>query len=220
MKKQLSVLLCACLLLCLGAVAASAAETAPPEAIYILAAPPPKRAIKFMGQMIENPGPEIMDQATDPTSVASFGHPFAVNRWGRYFPVLLEGRIVWTYYQYRSEWWQWDYSYMTSPGMLVEELNNLAGETTADAPALIYQDENNDLVFQTQYSTQTIWQGRPRDRVVPVPRIYADELAAQRAADPKKASVNMLEPIEIPPWTFFERVINAVYHFLFIGLWR
>ena len=210
MKKQLSVLLCLCLLAAFGAASAGAAETTRPE-IYILTAPVPAKAIQFARRLTANLPQEIKDQAAGPSSVISLGAPFALENEPPcatlyYFPVLLEGRIVYTYRVYKSGW---SWGYAGSVG-LADELSKLAGETTAEAPALIYLDENRDIVLQTQDSARIIAGNPEKEHAVPAPRAYADELAARRSADPQKASMNIMEPLPPREPAFFDRAVQFI----------
>jgi hypothetical protein len=198
-KRLLAILLGICLLLVGGFVSASAEgqqESAP--SLWVMNVPTtPNTAIAHAYWLI-NSKFAWEDANMDPNKAVVLGTPFGVaTAEGQllYFPVLQDGKVALTYQLYRNKpWQQW-----SSVGgvTLVEEINAFTGDTSEQKPMLIYLDENEDIVLQSEHRKQTVQIDPTKQCIIPVDKSYDERLHAYGVTDTGAVSVNILAPAKL-----------------------
>ena len=119
-----------------------------------------------------------------------------------YFPILQDGKVCLTYLLYRSgPLGRWG---SVGGATLVEELNAFIGDTSPAKPLVIYLDENEDVVLQSEHIKKTVEIDPTKDRVPTSDKPY-EELLPDPDVPTGQVSVNVMEPARlvwrIPLWS-------------------
>jgi hypothetical protein len=200
-RRLIALILSICLLLGCGIVAnASSGRQAQNPSLYILSEPVPNEAVALAQQLFDAGAGYLVGELTSEIATVSLGTPFVMDnsQYGAavlyYFPVFQSGQIIQTYRLFQDDEGEWGYIISYA---LVEELNNLIGKTSATNPAVLYADDNLDVVLQSASSIQTIEVDPTKDRQPITPRLYATELAAQKAASATTAARSLATPVDL-----------------------